>query len=128
MIAGGPSESQKYLLRMNDGRQFTDWTPRGAAPSPSDPVSAVASKTMLMSNASDIMNQDRKKAATSVGVSLDSLAEIAPVPGFEVKQFCNAGACGFEKTVPEDGKMVIGLQPSARSPDALPGAATGLKK
>ena len=39
------SPTQQYLLRMNDGRQFTDYTPRGSLPLPADGLSAHKAKT-----------------------------------------------------------------------------------
>nr|WRJ69666.1 hypothetical protein TetV2_00217 [Oceanusvirus sp.] len=119
------SNSQKYLLRMNDGRHFTDWTPRGSQPLPTDTMPAHAAKDHLIATADQRMMSDRSTAAQSVGMSLDAVAAVEPIPGFELTQACDSRACGFSPA-PMNGQPVLGLQPSARSPDALPGARGGV--
>jgi hypothetical protein len=115
------SDSQKYLLRMNDGRHFTDWTPRGSQALPADTMPAHAAKDHLIATADERMLIDRTNAAQSVGMSLNSVAAVEPIPGFELTQVCNSRACEFSPA-PMDTNPMLGLQPSARSPDAYPGA------
>ncbi|AUF82135.1 hypothetical protein TetV_043 [Tetraselmis virus 1] len=123
------SDTQKYLLRMNDGRHFTDWTPRGSQPLPADVMPAVAAKEFMIHNAQQRMLDDRTAAASSVGLALDTVAQVQPIPGFEMKQFCDVSACSFQPFDPvKEDKMVLGLQPSARSPDAVPNAKTDIPK
>lgn len=97
------SPTQKYLLRMNDGRQFTDYTPRGSAPLPADKLPAHEAKNQMIAQADSIIARDRQTAATAAGVSLDSVAQVADVPGFEITQMCDSRSCAFEAAQPVPG-------------------------
>lgn len=97
------SPTQKYLLRMNDGRQFTDYTPRGSAPLPADKLPAHEAKNQMIAQADSMIARDRQAAATSAGVSTDSLAQVADVPGFEITQMCDNRSCSFASAEPVPG-------------------------
>lgn len=111
--------TQKYLLRMNDGRQFTDYTPRGSAPLPTVRVPAHEAKNAMIAQAEALMARDREAAAKSAGVNLAALAQIVTVPGFEVTQACDNRSCSFASTIPVPGKpdnTGIGTKPGAVPP------------
>lgn len=113
------SPTQKYLLRMNDGRQFTDYTPRGSQPLPSDRLPAHEAKNQMIAQADSMIARDRQAAASSAGVSLESLASVAEVPGFEVTQMCDTRSCAFESAEPVPGapdKNGIGTRAGAVAP------------
>jgi hypothetical protein len=88
--------TQKYLLRMNDGRAFTDYSPHSA---PTFPVqhhmSAQDFKQMMVHQAEDVMQKDRTVAAENAGVSSTTLNDVVDIPGFQVQQFCNTRFCTF---------------------------------
>lgn len=98
------THTQKYLLRMNDGRQFTDYTPRGSAPLPATRVPAHERKNEMIARAEDIIRADRERAAASVGAKIDDEAALAAVPGFEITQACDTRSCSFASTVPIPGQ------------------------
>lgn len=97
------SPTQKYLLRMNDGRQFTDYTPRGSRALLSDRLPAHEAKNQMIAQADSMIASDRQAAASAAGVSLDSLASVADVPGFEVTQMCDTRSCSFASAEPVPG-------------------------
>ena len=96
--------TQQYLLRMNDGRQFTDYTPRGSVPLPTTRVPAHVSKNAMISQADDLMARDRSAAAASVGFDLTDAATLVTVPGFEVTQAFDNRSCSFASTIPIPGQ------------------------
>eukprot|EP00873_Tetraselmis_striata_P033775 jgi/Tetstr1/454039/TSEL_040958.t1 len=95
--------TQQYLLRMNDGRQFTDYTPRGSVPLPADRVPAHEAKNHMIAHADEIIQRDRQAAASGAGVSLDVAAGVADVPGFEITQMCDSRTCAFASAEPVPG-------------------------
>jgi hypothetical protein len=94
------SPTQQYLLRMNDGRQFTDYTPRGSMPLPADGLPAHKAKNQMISDADAIIARDRQTAAASVGGTFDAPAQLVDVPGFEVTQMCDVRSCSFASAEP----------------------------
>lgn len=108
--------TQKYLLRMNDGRQFTDYTPRGSAPLPADKLPAHEAKNQMITQADAMIARDRKAAAAAAGASMESLAPAGDVPGFEITQMCDSRACSFAAAEPVPGqpdKSGLGTHPTA---------------
>lgn len=107
--------TQRYLLRMNDGRQFTDYTPRGSAALPADRLPAHEAKSQMIAQADSLIARDRQAAAASAGVSLDHLASVVEVPGFEVTQACDTRGCSFASVEPSpgDGGAPLGLSAGA---------------
>ena len=103
------SDAQIYLHRMNDGRHFTDWTPRGCQQTHSDATPAHVAKNRMIETAEERMTADRRAAALSVGVSPEAGATLQSVPGFEVTQFCDARACAFAPVEDGGGEKGVGL-------------------
>ena len=113
--------TQTYLLRMNDGRQFTDYTPRGSRALPTDRLPAHEAKNQLIAQADALMARDRQAAASSAGVSAAAASTDVEVPGFEVTQMCDSRACSFASAEPVPGSPESGLGASA---GAVPGGFT----
>lgn len=100
------SASQRYLLRMNDGRQFTDYTPRGGRVFEGG-MSSNDAKNRMIAQADQLIARDRAAAAAVVGAAYNDASPLAHVPGFEITQTCDTRSCTFAATPSADG---IGTQ------------------
>lgn len=105
------SHAQQYMLRMNDGRSFTDWRPHGSAPlfNSAEPISAQDAKQKVIESADSIIQRNRTAAANSVGMSGQSSVLPDLVPGFEVTQMCDDRSCSFLPMSPVPGDSSTGI-------------------
>jgi hypothetical protein len=104
---------------MSDGRQFTDWSPRGGLTERVLGVSRTRSthpssrdiKDALTSNAERIMMRDRRVAARGVDARPCGLVE---VPGFDSLQSCDEFSCSLVPATPQFGTPANGAVGLAR--------------
>jgi hypothetical protein len=108
MSCGGTGGPPSFDTKMSDGRQFTDWTPRGAL---SERVLGVSrSKTQFPSsrdikdaltrNAEGIRGGDRQRAAKQVDAKPCGLVDM---PGFDSLQACDEFSCSLVPATPQYG-------------------------
>lgn len=92
---GGGPVGPNANTRMQDGRHFTDYRPRGDLVALGTTTgSSFQLKDQLMRNAEGLMARDRTAAADEVGGAgwADSAAAL---PGFETMADCNTNSCAY---------------------------------